>query len=140
MTVLFFFLGLVFGYVSLALGPLGLIEAAVVLGIVLWQVRRFPERSGAYLTGLSLLPVIVLSTIVTRVPICNGTSTTATQCYAPIAIPALGGFAVAGLIGVILLGRTLRRMFATAADQKVAMIKPGDKAAGDPGKKDGIRR
>lgn len=105
MAGLFFVLGFVFGYVSLALGPLGLIEALVVLGIVLWQVRRFPERSGAYLIGLSLLPVILLSIIVSQVPAC--TSASETHCYAPIAIPALAAFAIAGLIGAFLLARTL---------------------------------
>lgn len=108
MAVLFFVLGFVFGYVSLALGPLGLIEALVVLGIVLWQVRRFPERSGAYLVGLSLLPVILLSIIVSQVPAC--TSASATHCYAPIAIPALAAFAIAGLIGAVLLARSLPRV------------------------------
>ena len=43
----FLALGLVFGFVSLALGPLGLLEALIVLGLVLVQVRRFPERAGA---------------------------------------------------------------------------------------------
>lgn len=116
MTVLFFVLGLVFGYVSLVLGPLGLIEALIVLGIIVWQVRRFPERSGAYLVGLSVLPVVLLTIIVTQVPVCASTS--ATHCYAPIAIPALVAFAVAGLIGAVLLGRTLPGVLSRAAGAK----------------------
>lgn len=118
MTALFFFLGLIFGYVSLALGLLGLIEALIVLGLVLWQVRRFPERSGGYLLGLSLLPVIVLGTIVSRMPVCDGSRSPSAECYAPITGPALGAYAIAGLIGAVMLGRTLRRMFESQLDRR----------------------
>lgn len=111
MTGLFLFLGLVFGYVSLALGPLGLIEALIVLGLVLWQVRRYPERAGAYLVGLSLVPVVLLAIIVTRVPACGSGVSKSSECYAPITGPALAVYAIVGLIGTVLLGVTLRRMF-----------------------------
>jgi hypothetical protein len=107
----FFVLGLIFGFVSLALGPLGLIESLIVLGLVLVQVRRMPERSGAYLVGFSLLPVIVLASIVFRLPACHTPITsTAPQCYAPLAVPALIAYAVAGVIGALLLGRAVRRL------------------------------
>jgi hypothetical protein len=97
--------------VSLALGPLGLIEALIVLGLVLVQVRRLPERSGAYLVGFSILPVIVLASIVFRLPACHTPITsTAPQCYVPLAVPALVGYAVAGVIGALLFGRALRRL------------------------------
>jgi hypothetical protein len=105
---------LLFGFVSLALGPLGLIEALIVLGLVLVQVRRFPERSGAYLVGASILPLIVLASIVARMPACSGPGgavSTAPQCYAPITVPAMAGYAAAGLVGAILLGVALRRLF-----------------------------
>ena len=108
----FFGLGLVFGFVSLALGPLGLIEALIVLGLVLVQVLRFPERTGAYLVGASLLPVIILGSIVSRMPSCPGgrVAIAASQCYAPITVPALLAYAVAGLGGAILTGVALRRL------------------------------
>jgi hypothetical protein len=112
MTVLFFFLGLVFGYVSLALGPLGLIEALIVLGVALWQARRFPERIGSYLIGLSLVPVVVLGIIIARFPACDSRNATG-QCYASITGPALAIYAIAGLIGAVVLGITLRRLFST---------------------------
>jgi hypothetical protein len=107
----FLVLGLIFGFVSLALGPLGLIESLIVLGLVLVQVRRLPERSGAYLVGFSILPVIVLASIVFRLPACHTPITsTAPQCYAPLAVPALIAYAVAGVIGALLFGRALRRL------------------------------
>jgi hypothetical protein len=97
--------------VSLALGPLGLIEALIVLGLVLVQVRRLPERSGAYLVGFSVIPVIVLASIVLRLPACpTPVATTAPQCYAPLAVPALIAYAAVGVIGAVLLGMTLRRL------------------------------
>ena len=113
----FLVLGLVFGFVSVALGPLGLIEALIVLGLVLLQVRRFPERSGAYLLGTSILPVISLAAIVARVPACPpaGVPTTAPECYAPITVPAIAVYVVASLVGVVLLGIGLRRIFRSAA-------------------------
>jgi hypothetical protein len=108
----FLVLGLIFGFVSLALGPLGLIEALIVLGLVLVQVRRLPERSGAYLVGMSIVPVIVLASIVIRLPACpTPLASTAPQCHAPIAVPALIGYAVVGLSGALLLGIALRRLW-----------------------------
>jgi len=107
----FLVLGLIFGFVSLALGPLGLIEALIVLGLVLVQVRRLPERSGAYLVGFSIIPVIALASIVFRLPACpSPVPSTAPQCYAPLAVPALIAYVIAGLIGAVLLGTTLRRL------------------------------
>jgi hypothetical protein len=101
--------------VSLALGPLGLVEAVIVLGLVLVQVRRYPERTGAYLAGMSLLPVIILASIVARMPACpgSGARSTAPQCYAPITLPAISGYAVAGVVGAVLLGIALRRLYRT---------------------------
>jgi hypothetical protein len=88
-----------------------LIEALIVLGLVLVQVRRLPERSGAYLVGFSILPVIVLASIVFRLPACQTpVVSTAPQCYAPLAVPALIAYTVVGLIGAILLGTALRRL------------------------------
>ncbi len=109
----FLVLGLVFGFVSVALGPLGLIEALIALGLVLVQVRRFPERSGAYLLGASILPVIILGSFVARMPPCPGpgVASTAAECYAPITAPAIAGYAIAGLVGAVLLGIALRRLF-----------------------------
>jgi len=95
------------------LGPLGLVEALIVLGLILLQVRRLPERSGAYLVGMSILPVIALASIVSRMPACpaSGALSTAPQCYAPITVPAIAGYAVAGIVGAVLLGIALRRLY-----------------------------
>jgi hypothetical protein len=87
-----------------------LIEALIVLGLVLVQVRRLPERSGAYLVGFSIVPVVVLASIVFRLPACHTPITsTASQCYAPLAVPALIAYAVAGVIGALLFGLAWRR-------------------------------
>lgn len=107
----FLVLGLIFGFVSLALGPLGLIEALIVLGLVLVQVRRLPERTGAYLVGASVIPVIVLASIIFRLPACPAAvASTAPQCYAPLAVPALIAYVLAGVVRALLLGRALRRL------------------------------
>jgi hypothetical protein len=114
----FLALGLVFGLVSLALGLVGLIEALIVLGLILVQVRRYPERPGAYLAGASILPLIILASFVARMPACPGSGalSTAPQCYAPITVTAIVGYALAGLIGAVLLGIALRRLFRPSED------------------------
>lgn len=96
---------------SLALGPLGLAEALIVLGLVLVQIRRWPERTGAYLVGMSIIPVIVLASIVFRLPACpTPVPRTAAQCYAPLAVPALIAYGVVGVIGAVLSSNAVRRM------------------------------
>jgi hypothetical protein len=90
-----------------ALGPIGLAEALIVLGLILFQVRRFPERSGAYLVGMSIVPVILLGSIVLRMPACPASG----ACYAPITLPAIAGYAVAGIVGAILSAIALRRLY-----------------------------
>jgi hypothetical protein len=107
---LFLVIGLVLGYVSLWLGPFGLILAALVFGLVVVQVRRFPERTGAYLVGVSLLPVIILGSIVSRMPACDGTRSTSGECYAAVTAPALIAYAITGVVGALLLGIFLRRI------------------------------
>jgi hypothetical protein len=97
--------------VSLGLGPLGLAEALIVLGLVLVQIRRLPERTGAYLVGMSIIPVIVLASIVFRLPACpTPVPKTVAQCYAPLAVPALLAYGVAGVVGAVLLSNAVRRM------------------------------
>jgi hypothetical protein len=62
---------------------------------------------------MSILPVIALASIVSRMPACpaSGALSTAPQCYAPITVPAIAGYAVAGLVGAALLGVGLRRLY-----------------------------
>lgn len=96
------------------MGPLGLIETLIVLGLILVQVRRYPERAGGYLVGMSILPVIILGSIVARMPACPVHGPT--QCYVAITVPALILYALAGLVGAILVGRTLRRLWAGSKD------------------------
>jgi hypothetical protein len=96
------------GFVS-ALGPLGLIEAVIVLVLVLIRVRRFPERSGAYLLGMAVLPLVILIAVVTQLPSC-GQRAGAAQCYQPVQLIALGAYAVAALVGLAMLGMAGRSM------------------------------
>lgn len=91
-----------FGFVSLRLGPIGLAEALIVLALVLVQVRRMPERSGAYLIGMSLLPLIYLASIVTRIAPCWA-KPAPIPCYAPITLIAVVAYSVAGIVGIGLL-------------------------------------
>jgi Na+-translocating ferredoxin:NAD+ oxidoreductase RnfA subunit len=102
------------GFVSLALGPLGLIEALIILGLVSLRVRRFPERVGGYLVGVSIIPIVLLAAIVARMPSCDVGRSVRGECYAPITGPALIGYVVVGLAGAAIVGLTLRRWFAPA--------------------------
>ena len=98
---------------SVALGPLGLAEALIILGLILLQVRRLPERSAAYLLGMSIVPLVALGSIVSRMPACpaSGAVSSAPQCYAPITVPAIAGYALAGLAGAVLLAVALRGLY-----------------------------
>jgi hypothetical protein len=100
------------GFVSLALGPLGLIEALIVLGLVLIRVRRFPERTGAYLVGASLIPLVLLISLMLRMPSCDVGRSAHGECYAPITGPATIVYGIAGLVGAGLVGFALRRSIA----------------------------
>ena len=100
------------GFASLALGPLGLIEALIVLGLVMIRIRRFPERVGAYLVGTSIIPIVLIVQTIARMPSCDVGHSARGECYAPITGPALIGYAIVGLLGSLILGLTLRRLFA----------------------------
>ena len=99
----------------MAVGPLGLIEALIVLALVLFRVRRFPERVGAYLIGVSIIPLVLLVGIIARMPSCDVGHNARGECYAPITGPAAIAYAIVGLLGGVILGLTLRRLFAPAA-------------------------
>ena len=98
------------GFASLALGPLGLIEALIVLGIALFRVRRFPEQAGAYLIGVSLIPLVLLIALMLRMPSCDVGRSTHGECYAGISGPAAIVYGIAGLVGAGLVGLALRRL------------------------------
>jgi hypothetical protein len=63
---------------------------------------------------MSILPVIILSSIVVRMPACPVHGPT--PCYAAITVPALILYALAGLVGAILVGLTLPRLRAGSKD------------------------
>ena len=100
------------GFASLALGPLGLIEAVVILILVMSRVRRFPERVGAYLVGVSIIPLVLLVGIIARMPSCDVGRSARGECYAPITGLAVIGYAIVGVLGAVIVGLTLRRLFA----------------------------
>jgi hypothetical protein len=97
------------GFASIALGPLGLIEALIVLGLVLVRVRRFPERTGAYLMGASIVPLVLLIALMLRMPSCDVGRSARGECYAPVTGPATVVYGIAGLAGAGLVGWALRR-------------------------------
>ena len=96
----------------MAVGPLGLIEALIVLALVLFRVRRFPERVGAYLIGVSIIPLVLLVGTITRMPSCDVGHSARGECYAPITGLAVIGYAIVGVLGAVIVGLTLRRLFA----------------------------
>ena len=100
------------GFGSLELGPLGLIEAAVILAILVVRFRSFPERAGGYLLGVSVVPIILLGSIVTRMPSCDAGLSRHGECYATITGPALIAYALVGLVGAGLLAFALGRLLA----------------------------
>ena len=96
----------------MALGPLGLIEAVVILILVMFRVRRFPERVAAYLVGVSIIPLVLLVGIIARMPSSDVGRSARGECYAPITGLAVIGYAIVGVLGAVIVGLTLRRLFA----------------------------
>jgi hypothetical protein len=84
-----------------------------VLALILIQVRTLPERTGAYLFGMSLLPVIYLGSIAARIPSCSA-QPAAGPCYAPITVVALVAYGFAGIAGIGFLAVGLRRLASQA--------------------------
>jgi hypothetical protein len=107
--VAFFAGGLVLGFMSAWSGPLGLMLAALVFGTVVVQLLQFPERCGAYLLGVSVAPLILLGSIVSRMPACDIGHSTTGECYGPITGPAMIGYAVIGVVGAVILAVSARR-------------------------------
>ena len=108
------------GFFSLELGPLGLLEALIVLGIALARVRRFPERTGAYLIGASLIPIALIGALMARMPSCDVGRSAHGECYAPITGPALVFYVLLGLVGVAITAFALRRMAGAAGNRRGA--------------------
>ena len=103
------------GFFALRLGPLALIEALIILAIVGFRVQRFPERTGAYLLGGSLIPVITFLSIIVRMPACQAGASLHGECYAPITGPAVIGCVIVGLVGAAILALGLRPMLSNRA-------------------------
>jgi hypothetical protein len=95
--------------VSLALGPLGLVEALIVLGLVVFGMRRFPERTGTYLMGMSVIPVILLLAIVVRLPQCP-VHGTAVGCYSSVTLAVLAVYVIVGIAGALITVRAWLRL------------------------------
>lgn len=98
------------GYASLAPGPLGLLEASIILALVTIRIRRYPERAGGYLLGIAVVPLVLLGAIIARMPSCDVGQSARGECYAPITGPALIGYALAGLLGPALIALTVVRL------------------------------
>jgi hypothetical protein len=101
------------GFFALKLGPLALVEALIILAIVGFRIRRFPEQTGAYLLGASLVPVIVLASTVARMPACQAGVSSHGECYAPITGPMVIAGVILGLIGAAILAVGLRPMLSS---------------------------
>lgn len=111
-TVLFFVLGLltdVLAFQPSILGRLAPIPVFVILGIALARFRRFPERTGGYLLGISLVPAVLAAVIVIREPSCRAVRRAYVECYTPAAIPFLIGFVLVAVIGAVVLVISFRR-------------------------------
>jgi hypothetical protein len=104
-----FAIGLFMGYASLQAGPVAALGAALFLGLLLLRVRQRPELVGGYALGLGLMGVVLLGSIVLRMPACPQESATG-ECYAPVTSSTAAVYAVIGLAGAALAFRGIRRL------------------------------
>ena len=96
------------GYASLQGGPIAALAAAIFLGLLLLRVRQRPELVGAYALGLGIVGVVLLGSIVLRMPACPQESASG-ECYAPVTSSTAAVYGVIGLAGAALLFRGIRR-------------------------------
>jgi hypothetical protein len=113
-TVAVLFLGVLAGYASLALGPVGWILVFALTILVIGWLRRRLLGLGAYFvllgaTGAAiLLPLVIGSQVcpggafAATVGSCDGSHVCAPTCYAPSTMPALLGYLAVLLVGLIL--------------------------------------
>jgi hypothetical protein len=115
------FLGMLAGYASLALGPVGWVVVFILTILVIAWLRRRPLRLGAYFvllgaTGAAiLLPLVIGSqacpggAFAAAVGSCDGSHVCAATCYAPSTVPALLGYLVVLLAGLIVATYAIAR-------------------------------
>lgn len=100
--------GIIAGYGSLALGPVGWIGAFIVTGLVLFGLRRRPLAIGLYLILLGAIAVAILVPTVVGSQACLGTAfgevtgsgTGSGTCYSPITNVALGAYGLVLFAGL----------------------------------------
>ena len=103
-----FAVGLFMGYASLQGGPVAALAAAIFLALLLLRVRQRPELVGAYALGLGAMGVVLLGSIVLRMPACQESVTG--ECYARVTSSTIAVYAVVALAGAALLVRGIRRL------------------------------
>ena len=115
------FLGVLAGYASLALGPVGWVLVFVLTILVIAWLRRRPLRLGAYFvllgaTGAAILmPPVIGSQACTggafaaAVGSCDRSHVCAATCYAPSTGPALVGYVAVLLVGLIVATYAIAR-------------------------------
>jgi hypothetical protein len=114
-------LGVVAGYASLALGPVGWLLVSILTILVALSLRRRPLALGAYFVLLGatgaviLVPLVIGSQACTGdasgvgVGSCDGSQVCAGTCYAPSTLPAVLVYLAVLLVGLILATYAITR-------------------------------
>jgi hypothetical protein len=114
-------LGVLAGYASLALGPVGWVLVFILTILVIGWLRRRPFGLGAYFvllgaTGAAILgPLVIGSQACTggafaaAVGSCDGSHVCAATCYAPSTMPAFLGYLAVLLVGLIVATYAITR-------------------------------
>ena len=115
------FLGVLAGYASVALGPVGWVLVFVLTILVIGWLRRRPLGLGMYFallgaTGAAILVPLVIGNhactgdaFAAAVGSCDGSHVCAATCYAPSTMPALLGYLTVLVVGLTLAAYAIAR-------------------------------
>lgn len=106
--VLFFWLGVFFGYATVRVGPIGVMVAVIALGVAVAARQRRTAVVGSYLAGLGLTGTLIGARSVFTSSPCGPemsgiSSEMVRSCYSPETLPAFAVYGVCLALGVVLL-------------------------------------
>jgi hypothetical protein len=104
-------LGVIGGYVSLALALVGLVLVVILTALVVAVFKRFIVALGLYLASLGATGTVILLGVVIGSQPCQGEwigpDTSSVSCYAPSTVPALAACSGILITGLVLAGFSL---------------------------------
>lgn len=105
-------LGGIGGFASLAFGLVGVALVILLTPLAVIWLRRWLVAMGLYFVSLGAAAIAILVPVVSGSQPCqgswNGSVTSSVNCYAPSTVPALAGYSVVTIIGLVIAAYAIR--------------------------------